>query len=50
MQLLRHANDEGSKMRWDGELTYRTEQGRPGLITLRRVEVHAEPMLKIVGW
>jgi hypothetical protein len=31
-------------------LTYRLEQEEPGLITLRCVEVHAEPMLTTIGW
>jgi hypothetical protein len=50
MHFPRHADDQGSKMREIDGLIYRLERGDPGLITLRRVEVHAEPMLKTVGW
>jgi hypothetical protein len=46
MQLLRRANDKGSKMRWDDDLIFRPEPKTGGLITLCRVEVYAKPGLQ----
>ena len=46
MHLLRRANDQGSKMRWDDDLTFRPEPAVGGLITWRRVEVQAKPALQ----
>jgi hypothetical protein len=43
MHLLRRANDQGSKMRWDDDLIFRSEPENGGLITLCRVEVYAKP-------
>jgi hypothetical protein len=47
--LLRRARDQGSKMRREDHLTFRRELDVGGLITLRRVEVHAKPTLATVG-
>ena len=49
MHFLHRVNDQGSKMRKIDDLTYRLKHAVPGLITLRRVEVHARPMAKTVG-
>jgi hypothetical protein len=46
MQLLRRANDQGSKMRWDDDLIFRLESKIGGLVMLCRVEVHAKPGLQ----
>jgi hypothetical protein len=50
MHFPRRIEDEGSRMRKMDGLTCRLEQGGAGLITLRCVEVHAEPMLTAIGW
>ena len=50
MHFPRRIEDEGSKMRKMDGPTYRLEQGGPGLITLRCVEMHAKPMLTAIGW
>jgi hypothetical protein len=46
MHLLGRANDQGSKMRWGDDLTFRPEPAAAGLITLCRVEVHTKPALQ----
>ena len=50
MQLLRRANDQGSRMRWDDDLIFCREQQKiGGLITLCRVEVYTKPTLQSAG-
>jgi hypothetical protein len=49
MHLLRRGNDQGSKMRWGDDLTFRPESAVAGLITLCRVEVYAKPALQAIG-
>ncbi|HTO59942.1 MAG TPA: hypothetical protein VMM15_01680 [Bradyrhizobium sp.] len=47
MHLLRRANGQGSKMRWDDDLIFGPEPKNGGcLIALCRVEVYAKPALQ----
>ena len=49
MHLLRRANDQGGKMRWDDDLIFRPRPNNiGGSITLCRVEVYAKPAP--IGW
>ena len=48
MHLLRRANDQGSKMRWDDDLIFRPRPNIGGSITLCRVDVYAKPAP--IGW
>ena len=46
MHLLRCANEQGARMRWDDGLIFGAKPKIGGLITLCRVEVYAKPALQ----